>query len=189
MKGRRRPRFREETADQKLTFMPICIIRGSRVEVTWLNSEEVKLSEAQQIGLVWLNVLKVSHRNWPVTRSVNLMFLNRDRSVRQKPGPRIAPGCSVVCVVCVAPGTAKADALNQLEYVCGASALGLPTIFGRQPKGEAPRRQPEPVGSMQVAPVPFAHPPLPRTAVRGRPVWNVCTPENCHPPRTCPVTP
>lgn len=49
--------------NQKLSLSPSCIIRGSRVEVTWLNSVEVKLVDAQQIGLVWLNVLNVSQRN------------------------------------------------------------------------------------------------------------------------------
>ncbi|PYK10441.1 MAG: hypothetical protein DME61_03300 [Verrucomicrobia bacterium] len=74
---------------------------------------DAKLVDPQQIGLVWLKVLKVSQRNWPVRRSLNLMFLNRERSVRQKPGPRIAPGRSVVSVVWAAEGTAKAAALNQ----------------------------------------------------------------------------
>ena len=103
------------------------MMRGSRVEVTVLYSVEMRLVEPQQMGLVWLKVLKVSQRNWPVRRSVNLMFLNKDRSVRQKPGPRIAPGRSVVSVLCVADGPAKAEALNQLVMVCGAPELGSPT--------------------------------------------------------------
>src|SRR5882762_1300952 len=102
------------------------MMRGSRVEDIWLYSDEIMLVEPQQIGLVWLKVLNVSQRNWPVRRSVNLMFLNKDRSVRQKPGPRIAPGRSVVSVVCVADGTSKAEALNQLVMVCGAPELGSP---------------------------------------------------------------
>src|SRR5947208_3214274 len=122
--------------------------------------------EAQQIGLVWLKVLNVSQRNWPVRRSVNLMFLNKDRSVRQNPGPRIAPGRSVVSVVCVVGGAAKAEALNQLASVCGALEFGSPTRFGRQPTGEAVSRQPEPIGSLQPTPVPKQL-PLPKTAVRG----------------------
>lgn len=99
-------------------------MRGSRVEATLLYNVEVRLVEPQQIGLVWLNVLKVSHRNCPVKRSVNLMFLNKDRSVRQNPGPRIAPGPSVVSVVCVSEGVAREAALNQLAMVCGAPELG-----------------------------------------------------------------
>jgi len=91
-----------------------------------LYNVDMRLVDAQQIGLVWLKVLKVSKRNWPVTRSVNFMFLNRERSVRQKPGARMAPGRSVVCVVCVADGAAKAAALNQLAKVCGAPELGSP---------------------------------------------------------------
>lgn len=65
--------------------------------------------EAQQMGLVWLNVLKVSKRNWPVKRSVNLMFLKRESSVRQNPGPRMAPGRSLVSTVCEAGGAANAS--------------------------------------------------------------------------------
>src|SRR5579885_3185131 len=164
-------------------------MRGSRVDVTVLNSVDAKLVEAQQIGLVWLNVLNVSRRNCPLKRSVNFMFLNSDMSVRQKPGPRMAPGRSVVWVVCVGSGTANAAALNQLPKVCGAFALGLPTWFGRQPRGEALRRQPEPVGSLQLTPPPEAHPPLPSSAVSGRPVWKVCTPETSQPPRMCPAGP
>src|SRR5229473_3558953 len=103
------------------------MMRGSRVEVTRLYSEEMRLVEAQQMGLVWLKVLKVSQRSWPVKRSLNFMFLKSERSVRQKPGPRMAPGRSVVSVVWVADGAAKALALNQLVNVFGAPALGLPT--------------------------------------------------------------
>ena len=89
-------------------------MRGSRVEVTLLNKLEVAVSEPQQIGFVWLKVLNVSQRSWPVNRSVNFRFLNRDKSVRQKPGPRMAPGRSVLTVVCVTSGLAKAATLNQL---------------------------------------------------------------------------
>lgn len=89
-------------------------MRGSRVDVTLSKKEEIRFVEAQQTGLVWLNVLKVSKRNWPVKRSVNFMFLKRERSVRQNPGPRMAPGRSLVSVVCVPGGAANADALNQL---------------------------------------------------------------------------
>jgi hypothetical protein len=39
------------------------MMRGSRVELTVLNSGEIMLVEVQQMGLVWLNVLKVSKRN------------------------------------------------------------------------------------------------------------------------------
>src|SRR5882724_13529749 len=117
------------------------------------------------------------------------MFLNNERSVRQNPGPRMAPGRSVVSVVCVVVGTAKAPALNQLPIVCGAPELGSPIWLGRQPTGDAPSRQPEPVGSTQLAPVPAAQPALPIIAVRGSPVWKVWIPENCQPPRTCPVNP
>ena len=53
----------DRIGDQKLSFMPSCMIRGSRVEVTSLYSEEMRLVEAQQMGLVWLKVLKVSKRN------------------------------------------------------------------------------------------------------------------------------
>ena len=74
-------------------------MRGSRVEVIGLYSVEVKFVEPQQIGFVWLKVLNVSKRNCPLKRSVNFMFLNKERSVRRKPGPRIAPGRSVVSVV------------------------------------------------------------------------------------------
>src|SRR5260370_4219085 len=97
------------------------------------------------------------------------MFLNRERWGRQNPGPRMAPGRSVVSDVCVAAGAKTADALNQLAMVWGAPELGSPTRFGRQPRGDAPSRQPEPVGSMQLgAPIPQA--PFPKTAVRGSPV-------------------
>src|SRR6267378_3289397 len=161
------------------------MMRGSRVELTVLNNDEVAFNEAQQIGLVWLKVLNVSQRNWPVRRSVNLMFLNKDRSVRQKPGPRIAPGRSVVSVV---GGATSAAELNQLVMVCGALEFGSPARFGRQPTGEALSKQPEPVGSLQGAPVP-KQVPLPKTAVRGSPVWKVWMPENCQPPRTWPATP
>lgn len=99
--------------NQKFSFMPSCMMRGSRVLVTWLNTAEVAVSEPQQIGFVWLNVLKVSQRSWPVRRSVNLMFLNSERSVRQKPGARTEPGRLEATVVCVAPGAAKAATLNQ----------------------------------------------------------------------------
>src|ERR1700686_1887662 len=102
------------------------MIRGSRVEVTVLNNGETKLVEAQQIGLGGLKVLSFSQGNCRVRCSVNFMFLNRERSVRQKPGPRMAPGRSVVSVVCVADGAAKAEALNQLVMVCGAPELGSP---------------------------------------------------------------
>lgn len=78
-----------------------------------LKLDDAKLVEAQQMGFVWLKVLNVSQRNWPVRRSPNLKFLNRERSVRQKPGARMAPGRDVVSVVCVADGTVKAAALNQ----------------------------------------------------------------------------
>lgn len=103
------------------------MIRGSRVEVTTLYNVEIRLVDPQQIGLVWLKVLKVSQRSCPEKRSVILMFLNKDRSVRQKPGPRIAPGRSVVSVVCVMAGAAKAAVLNQLLKVWGAPELGSPT--------------------------------------------------------------
>src|SRR5438309_6022648 len=83
------------------------MMRGSRVEVTVLYSVEMRLVEPQQMGLVWLKVLKVSQRNWPVRCSVNLMFLNKDKSVRQKPGPRMAPGRSVVSVICVVGGATQ----------------------------------------------------------------------------------
>src|SRR5690242_9522504 len=115
--------------------MPSCMMRGSRVVLILLNEPEIALNEVQQIGLVWLKVLNVSQRNWPVRRSVNLMFLNKDRSVRQKPGPRIAPGRSVVSVVCVVGGATSAAALNQLAMVCGALEFGSPARFGRQPTG------------------------------------------------------
>src|ERR1700686_4681019 len=97
--------------------MPSCMIRGSRVEPTLLKLDDAKLGDAQKMGLVCLKVLNVSQRNWPVRRSVNFMFLNSERSVRQKPGARMAPGRSVVSVVCVADGTAKAATLNQLSKV------------------------------------------------------------------------
>ena len=104
------------------------MIRGSRVEVIWLNRVDAKLVDPQQIGLVWLKVLNVSQRNWPVRRSLNLMLLNRERSVRQKPGPRIAPGRSVVSVVWVAEGEANVAVLNQpLVMGWGAPELGSPT--------------------------------------------------------------
>src|SRR5712692_1837169 len=106
--------------------MPSFMMRGSRVDAIVLYNDEIMLVESQQIGLVWLKVLKVSQRNWPVKRSVNLMFLNKDRSVRQNPGPRMAPGRSVVSVVCVAAGATSAAALNQLAMVCGAPELGSP---------------------------------------------------------------
>jgi hypothetical protein len=57
------PIAEQNPGNQKLSLSPSCIIRGSRVEVTSLNSVEVKLVDAQQIGLVWLNVLNVSQRN------------------------------------------------------------------------------------------------------------------------------
>ena len=38
---------------------------------------------------------------------MNLMFLNKDKSVRQKPGPRMAPGRSVVSVICVVGGATQ----------------------------------------------------------------------------------
>ena len=60
---RRRGVLQQETTAQKLSFSPSCIMRGSRVDVTLLNKLEVKLSEAQQIGLVWLKVLNVSQRS------------------------------------------------------------------------------------------------------------------------------
>src|SRR5690349_1060036 len=164
------------------------MIRGSRVDDIVLYSDEIILVEPQQIGLVWLKVLNVSQRNWPVRRSVNLMFLNKDRSVRQKPGPRMAPGRSVVSVVCVVGGATSAEVLNQLAIVCGAPELGSPARFGRQPTGEAPSRQPEPVGSLQPTPVP-KQVPLPRTAVRGSPVWKVWTPDTSQPPKTWPTRP
>src|SRR6267142_3160858 len=167
------------------------MMRGSRVELTVLNNDEVAFNEAQQIGLVWLKVLNVSQRNWPVKRSVNLMFLNRERSVRQKPGPRTEPGRLVPTVVCVASGAAKALALNQAPKVSGAPELGLPTRFGRQPTGEAASRQPVPAGSMHLPPLlpRFEQTPLPKTGVSGRPVWKVWMPENCQPPRMWPTTP
>ncbi len=102
------------------------MMRGSRVEITVLYSVDVKLVDPQQTGFVWLKVLKVSMRNCPVKRSLNFMFLNSERSVRQKPGARMAPGRSVVSVVCVAGGAAKAAVLNQLVMVCGAPELGSP---------------------------------------------------------------
>src|SRR5262249_45828639 len=129
--------------------MPSCMMRGSRVELTVLNTADVALRDAQQIGLVWLNVLNVSQRNWPVMRSVILMFLNSERSVRQKPGPRTEPGRLVPTVVCVASGAWNAAALNHAPNVSGAPALGSPTRFGRQPTGDAASKQPEPVGSLQ----------------------------------------
>src|SRR5579863_5841135 len=101
------------------------------------------------------------------------MFLNSERSVFQKPGARMAPGRSVVSVVWVAGGAGNPAALNQVvERLWRPPASGLPTRFGRQPKGDAPSRQPEPVGSLQATPVP-KHVPLPKTAVRGSPVWKV----------------
>src|SRR5436190_16901214 len=103
------------------------MIRGSRVDDIVLYSDEIMFVEPQQIGFVWLKAMNVSQRNWPVRCSVNLMFLNKDKSVRQKPGPRMAPGRSVVSVLCVADGPAKAEALNQLVMVCGAPELGSPT--------------------------------------------------------------
>src|SRR6266705_1614973 len=159
------------------------MMRGSRVDDIVLYNDEIMFVEPQQIGLVWLKVLNVSQRNWPVRRSVNLMFLNNDRSVRQNPGPRMAPARSVVSVVCVAAGATSAAELNQLVMVCGALEFGSPTRFGRQPTGEAPSRQPEPVGSLQPTPVP-KQVPLPNTAVRGSPVWKVWTPDTSQPPRT-----
>src|SRR5205814_818471 len=121
------------------------MIRGSRVDDIVLYSDEIMFVEPQQIGFVWLKALNVSQRNWPVRCSVNLMFLNKDKSVRQKPGPRMAPGRSVVSVVCVVGGATSAAALNQLAMVCGALEFGSPARFGRHPTGEAPSRQPEPV--------------------------------------------
>src|ERR1700741_3543099 len=129
------------------------MMRGSRVELTVLNRVDVAVSDAQQIGFVWLKVLKVSQRSWPVKRSVNLRFLNRERSVRQKPGPRTEPGRAVPTVVCVASGAAKAPALNQELKVSGASEFGSPTKFARHPTGEAASRQPVPAGSMHRPPL------------------------------------
>src|SRR5882724_6324984 len=170
--------------------MPSCMMRGSRVEVTVLNEGEVAFNEAQQIGLAWLKVLNVSQRSWPVSRSLNLMFLKRDRSVRQKPGPRTEPGRLEPTVVCVASGLAKAPTLNQAPKVSGAPVLGSPTRSGRQPTGEAPRKQPVPAGSTQRPALPkFPQLPLPRTGVKGRPVWKVWMPDNCQPPRILPATP
>src|SRR5947207_16021563 len=99
------------------------------------------------MGLVGLKVLNVSQRSWPVSRSLNLIFLKRDRLVRQKPGPRTEPGRLEPTVVCVVSGLAKAPALNQAPKVCGAPALGSPTRSGRQTTGEAPRKQPVRAGS------------------------------------------
>ena len=82
------------------------------------------------MGLVWLNVLKVSKRNWPVKRSVNFMFLNRERSVRQKPGPRMAQGRSFVSVVCVAGGAANADALNPTRVGIWRVGVGVVDLIG-----------------------------------------------------------
>ena len=84
-----------------------------------IEGRRYEMVEAQQMGFVWLKVLKVSQRNCPENRSENLMFLNNERSVFQKPGARMAPGRSVVSVVCVAVGTANAAALNQLWKDCG----------------------------------------------------------------------
>src|SRR5215472_14297281 len=103
------------------------MMRGSRVELMLLNNVDEKLVEAQQMGFVWLKVLKVSARNWAVKCSLNFMFLNSARSVFQKPGARIAPGRSFGRFVWVAVGTLKAEALNQAVIVCGALAFGSPT--------------------------------------------------------------
>src|SRR5579884_404794 len=136
------------------------------------------LLEPQQTGLKWLKVLKVSQRNWPVNRSVNLKFLNSDRSVRQNPGARAAPGRSVVSVVCVTGGSWSALALYHCVIVCGAPESGLASWFGRMRQGDGPKH-PCPVGSMSCA----------VNGVTGRPVWNVCIPDTSQPPKTCPTNP
>src|SRR6185437_9436409 len=157
--------------------MAACTMRGSRVEFTWLKAVEEKFVPVdapllQQIGLVWLKVLKDSNRNCPVNRSVNLMFLNSDRSVRQKPGARIAPGRSVGSVVCPAGAGCNAAALNQFVKLCCAPELGSPIWFTRQPIGVAPK-QAEPTASKQLVPVPELHPLFPMIAVSGSPDWKV----------------
>src|SRR5437773_6316904 len=83
------------------------MMRGSRVDDIVLYSDEIMFVEPQQIAFVWLKAMNVSQRNWPVRCSVNLMFLNKDKSVRQKPGPRMAPGRSVVSVICVVGGATQ----------------------------------------------------------------------------------
>src|SRR5260370_38101671 len=99
------------------------MIRGSRVDAIVLYNDEIMLVEPQQIGFVWLKVLKVSQRSRPVRRSVNLMFLNNERSVRQNPGLRMAPGRSVASVGCAVVGTGQARALDQLPMAGGALAV------------------------------------------------------------------
>src|ERR1700682_3412602 len=49
-----------------------------------------KLAPVALLGslkLGWLNALNTSNRNWKLTRSVTLMFLNKDWSVTKRPGP------------------------------------------------------------------------------------------------------
>src|SRR5207244_10471135 len=87
-------RFPGEPVFQNPSLRPSCRMRGSRAERTLLKFRLAIEKDAQQTGLKWLKVLKVSKRNWPVKRSVNFRFLNKARSVRQKPGRRTAPGFS-----------------------------------------------------------------------------------------------
>src|SRR6266404_1022041 len=117
------------------------------------------------------------------------MFLNNERSVFQKPGARRTPGRSLGMSLWLAVGTLNPDALNQLLKLWDALAFGSVTVwFTRQPTGVAPK-QPEPIASIQFAPAPALQPALLIEAVSGRPVWKVCTPENCQPPKACPTRP
>src|SRR2546429_7050635 len=50
--------------------------------------------------------------------------------VRQKPGPRMAPGRSFVSVVCVAGGAANADALNPTRVGIWRVGVGVVDLIG-----------------------------------------------------------
>src|SRR5205085_5379721 len=116
-----------------MNFIANSICRGSRVEVTLLKLLLPIVNDARQIGLVWLKMLNVSARNWPPKRSVNLKFLNKPISVRQKPGNRTAPGRSVGTVVWPATGSAKAAALKYpVSKFLGWLELGSPIWFARK---------------------------------------------------------
>src|SRR5205807_5845491 len=135
-----------EPVFQNPSLRPSCRMRGSRAERTLLKFRLAIEKDAQQTGLKWLKVLKVSKRNWPVKRSVNFRFLNKAGSVRQKPGRRTARGFSEGMVFCPTTGSARAEALNQRSKPRGSLALGSPSWLARNKQGEGPR-QPAPVGS------------------------------------------
>src|SRR5215213_463796 len=169
---------------QNVSFAPSCIVRGSRTVLIvpnvlprfWIARLVIPLK------FVLLKTLKTSPRSCSFHVSPKRKFLKVEKSTRLVGGPSIVPrpalpttfGKPVPVVGLIWKHTEPGVLAIHDSNVCGALAFGSQTTLGRFPAIRA-GTFPKPAASKLVV------------AVNGKPLCNVTMPENCQPPRICPL--